>query len=316
MIRNYVKLAWRNLLKYKVYSLVNVFGLSIGIAFAFLIGAFVWGEWRINRDLKNADQQYFLFSVWKDPNTGPDITTLGPLAVQLKEKYPNLVVNAYRWDGITSVISKGDKHFREGIQLGDSSLLEMFGFKLMHGDPNTALNEPYSVVISDQKAIKYFGKTDVVGDVLTIQSFGGQKRDFKVTGVLQPIPENSVTRLNENNDNQFFIPTNTFSYFGRADFNDWRNMIIPSYIELRKGAKLADLDRAITQLIKENAPPFISENLKVKPIPLTDYYLQKNNDLVKRMLYSLSFVGLFILLMALINLLIYPLAILLDVRVK
>ena len=301
MIRHYIKLAWRNLLKYKVYSLVNVLGLSIGIAFTFLIGAFVWGEWRINRDLRNADQQYFLKSEWKDPNIGPDITTLGPLATELKAKYPNLVVNAYRWDGITSVVSKGDKNFREGIQLGDSTLFEMFGFKLLHGDVRTALNEPYSVVISAEKAIKYFGKSDVVGQVLTIQSFSGQKRDFKITGVFAKLPENSVTFLNENNDNQFFIPTNTVPYFGRQDFNLWTNIIIPSYIELKKGASLTDLNKAITQLIKTNAPAFISQNLKVVPIPLTSYYLDKNNGLVKRLLYALSFVGLFILLMALIN---------------
>ena len=124
---------------------------------------------------------------------GPDITTLGALSIQLKEKYPNLVVNAYRWDGITSGVSKGDKHFREPIQLGDSTLFEMFGFKLLHGDVRTALNEPYSVVITPEKAIKYFGRTDVVGESLTIQSFSGQKRDFKITGVFDKGPENSVT---------------------------------------------------------------------------------------------------------------------------
>jgi len=301
MIRNYLKIAWRNLVKYKIYSTVNIIGLSVGIVFSFLIGAFVWGEWRINRGLRNADQQYFLRSVWKDPNIGADITTLGPLSTQLKEKYPNLVVNAYRWDGITSGVSKGDKHFREPIQLGDSTLLEMFGFELLHGDERTALNEPYSVVITKEKAIKYFGKTDVVGESLTIQSFSGHKRDFKITGVFDKGPENSVTHLNENTDNHFFIPTNTFSYFGRQDLNAWTNNIIPSYIELRKGASLKDLDRAITQLINDNTPAIISQNLKVVPTPLTDYYLQKNNGLVKRMLFALSFVGLFILLMALIN---------------
>ena len=118
---------------------------------------------------------------------------------------------------------------------------------------------------------------------------------------LTKAPENSVTHLNENTDNHFFIPTNTFSYFGRQDLNLWTNIIIPSYIELKKGASLKDLDKAIAQLINDNTPAIVSQNLKVVPIPLTDYYLQKNNGLVKRMLYALSFVGLFILLMALIN---------------
>src|SRR5204862_2754247 len=132
-----------------------------------------------------------------------------------------------------SVVSKEDTHLREGIQLGDSTLLFMYGFKLMYGDPRTALTNPYSVVLRADKAIKYFGKTDVVGQTINIQSLSGTKRDFQITDVLQKIPENSVTHLNDANDNGFFIPTNTFSYFGRGDFDAWTNTIIPSYIEVQ-----------------------------------------------------------------------------------
>ncbi|MBJ6915513.1 ABC transporter permease, partial [Vibrio cholerae] len=80
----------------------------------------------------------------------------------------------------------------------------MFGFKLLHGNPATALKEPYSVVIKEETAIKYFGKTDVVGETLTIQSFSGGKREFAVTGVLKNTTENSVINLNENNNNTLF----------------------------------------------------------------------------------------------------------------
>jgi hypothetical protein len=220
MLKSYFKIAWRNIAKRKFYSLLNIIGLSTGIVFTFLIGAYVWNELRVNEQLHNAKNQYFLKSEWKDPNLGMDITTLGPLAKRLKEDYPNLVANYYRWDGITSVISKGDKHFREGIQLGDSTLLSMYGFELLHGDVRTALVNPYCVVIASDKAIKYFGKKDVVGETITIQSFSGTRRDFSITGVLKEIPENSVTHLNEANNNGFFIPANTASYFGR-DLVTW-----------------------------------------------------------------------------------------------
>lgn len=301
MIKNYFKLAWRNIIKHRFYAFVKVAGLFAGITFALLIGAYVWGELQVNRNLKNADRQYFLKSEWKDPNLGVDIATLGPIAKRLKEDYPNLVENYYRWDGITSVVSKGDKHLRENIQLGDSTLLSMYGFKLLHGNAATALVQPFSVVITKDMAEKYFGKTDVVGETINIQSFSGAKKDFSITGVLKEIPENSVTHLNEANLNTFFIPTNTYTYFGRSAFDLWTNIYVPSYIKLQKGASIASLDKAISQLIQTNAPDGIKQNLKIHAVPITDYYLQKDNAVVKRMLYALSFVGFFILLMAVVN---------------
>ncbi len=94
---------------------------------------------------------------------GYDFATLAPLAKALQENYPTLVQDYYHHDGITSIVSKGDKHFSEGLQVGDASLLTMFGFPLLYGDANTALSKPNAVVITVAKAIKYFGKTDVVG---------------------------------------------------------------------------------------------------------------------------------------------------------
>lgn len=301
MIKNHLKIAFRNIRKYRFSSSVNIIGLSIGILFTLLIGAYVWNELRVNKSLQHAKSQYFLRSKWKDPNLGVDITTLGPLAKRLKEDYPSLVANYYRWDGITSVVSKGEKHFRENIQLGDSTLLSMFGFPLLYGDAHTALDEPYSVVITPEIAIKYFGKTDVVGKTIAIQSFSGTQHDFMITGVLKEIPENSVTQLNAANHNTLFIPTNTFSYFGRLDFDSWSNIYLPSYIELKEGITAKDLEQPIHQLINKNAPDGIRQNLTVHPVALTDYYLQANNGLVERILYTLSIVCLFILMMAIVN---------------
>lgn len=300
MWTNYFKTAWRNIRKHSFYSVVNIVGLFTGILFTLLIGAYVWGELRVNKNLRNAKSQYFLRSEWKEP-IGPDITTLGPLAKRLKESYPSLVANYYRWDGITSVVSKGDKHFREGIQLGDSTLLSMYGFDLLHGDARTALNNPFSAIITRGLAKKYFGKENVVGETLSIQSFSGENREFAITGVLDDIAENSVTELNPDNRNAIFIPTNTYSYFGRLDFDDWLNIYIPSYIELKEGVSPEDLAVPIEKLVADNAPDFVKKNLTVKPVALSDYHLQKNNALVKRMLYALSFVALFILLMAVVN---------------
>ncbi len=198
----------------------------------------------------------------------------------------------YRFDGISTIISKGDKRFREGIQLGDASLLTMFGFELLHGNKETAFKNPHSVVISGDKARKYFNREDVIGNV---------------TGVFKELPENSVTHINnENSPNAFlapeiFMPTSIYAFFDRADFDSWDNVIIPSYIELKPGVSADDLKAPIEVLIAQHASEEVKENLKVSAISLTDFYLEKDNGLVKKMLYTLSIIGLFILLMAIIN---------------
>jgi putative ABC transport system permease protein len=301
MIKNYFKLAWRNIIKHPFYALVNITGLFAGITFVLLIGAYVWSELGVNKQLRNAKQQYFLQSEWTGQANNNAVTTLAPVARRLKEDYPGLVANYYRWDGITSGVTKGDKSFREGIQLGDSTLLSMYGFELLHGNRATALIEPYSAVITEATAIKYFGKTAVVGETISIQSFSGGKRDFAITGVLKNLPKNSVLNLNDNNNNTVFIPANTYTYFGRSDMENWSNVWIPSYIELKDGASIASVEKAISQLMQTHAPDAIRANLKIHLVPLTQYYITKDNALVKRMLYTLSFVALFILLMAVVN---------------
>lgn len=301
MIKNYLLIAWRNIIRHRFYSLVNVVGLSVGILFILLIGAYVWSETRVNSSLRNADRQYFLESNWKDPNQGQPITTVGPVARQLKEKYPTLVENFYRWDGITSIISKGDKHLRENLQIGDSTLLTMFGFELSSGNPSTALNDPFSIVITREIATKYFGKEDVLGETLDIQNLGGGHHDFKITGVLKPLPANTVTDLLPGSPNTIFVSANMLSYFGRNDIESWNNLWVPSYIELKKGVAVADVEKAIAKLLNDNADEFIRNNLAIKPVGLQQYYLASNNGIVTKMLYALSFVGLFILLMAVVN---------------
>ncbi len=300
MIRNYFKIAWRNLKKHRFYSGINILGLFSGLTFALLIGAYVWGELQVNKNLKNANQQFILMSEWKDPNMGIDFTTTGPLAKRLKEDYPSLVENYFRWDGITSIISNGDKSFREDLLLGDSTLYSMFGFELLYGNKKNLLTNPYSVIITADKAIKYFGKTDVVGETINIQNFSGDNRDFLIEGVFQTMSKNSVTQINTSNSG-FFIPSNTLSFFNRSDFENWRHIYVPSYIQLKKGVTVKDLEIPIQTLLEQNAPDRIKNNLKVNPVLLSDFYQQKDNGLVKRMIYTLSFVGLFILLMAIIN---------------
>ncbi len=299
MFRNYYKIAVRHIRRSRLHSAINVIGLSTGISFTLLIAAYCWSEWRVNRQLRNADRQYILATTWKDPNMGFPMATVGPLAKALKESCPGLVAEYYRFDGIISTVSNGDKHFREDIQMGDSTMLTMYGFPLLQGDARTALNAPFTVVITKDKAIKYFGRTDVIGQNLTIENFSGGKQDFRITGVLPEPSRNSVTWLNEANNNRIFVPVANLKYFGRN--MEWFNNTIASYIELQKGVRPEALTEPIKRLLRVNAPSWVIDNMKVDLVPLSTYYLTGQGGTVQKMLYTLSFAALFILLMAIIN---------------
>jgi len=189
MIRNYLKIAWRSLWKEKILSIINIIGLSVGIAFTLLIGGYVWDELQVNHQLKDADNQYIIQSKWKDPIMGFEIASVAELPRALKENYPHFVKNFYHFDAITATVSRGDNHFRENLQVGDSTMLNMYGFNLLQGNSRTALNDPFSVVITCKMAIKYFGRKDVVGQFLNSENFYGYKHDFTISGVLDDIPK-------------------------------------------------------------------------------------------------------------------------------
>lgn len=300
MLKNYITITWRNLWKNKVFSFINIFGLSVGMAFTLLISAYVWGELQVNHQLRNVDNQYIILSKWKDPNMGNEIASIAQLPIALKDNYPNLVTNYYRFDGITSIVSKGDVHFRETMQLGDSTLLTMYGFKLLHGDVKTALHDPFSVVMTSCMAIKYFGRTDVIGKTLNIENFSGGKHDFIISGVLDRTPKNSVTNLNESNNSDFFFTASSAKFFGPA-LDGWNNPGMVNYVELQNGVNPKTVEKAMLELLRKNSPEQIKQNLTPYLVALKDYNLVAEGGIVKKMIYTLSFIALFILLMAIIN---------------
>lgn len=298
MLKNYCKTGWRNIIRHPFYSLINMAGLSVGIAFTIIIAAFVWNELGVNDQLKNASRQYIIQSRLKDPNQGYEHAAFGMLAKALRENYPNLVANYYRFDDVTSNVSKNNKSFREKLQIGDSTLLGMYGFKLLHGNEANALTEPFSVVVTPAIAQKYFGKTDVVGEIITVENFSGAKHDFIIRGVLAKTDKNSITEVTDDSNSQLFIPASNLAWFGRnMNWNTW----VVQFVELQEGVKPAQLQQPIAHLLQQNVAPQLAENVAPYLNTLKDFYLGFNNGLIKKMLYALSGIALFILLMAIIN---------------
>ncbi|WP_089890462.1 ABC transporter permease [Chitinophaga arvensicola] len=214
MIKNYFLIAWRNIVKNRFFAVVNILGLAIGITFVLLIGIYAWGEFQVNHFVKNSDRIFLLKSKWANPESGVEFTTFGSLTKALQDNYPALIEKAYAHDAITTVVSVGDKYFREGIHPGDSTFFEVFNFPVVYGDPRTAMDKANAVVITEKKARLYFGKTDVVGRLLKIKSFDGRNDDFEVTAVIKDLPFNTITNYSKPG-NEIFLAPASIRYFGR-----------------------------------------------------------------------------------------------------
>jgi putative ABC transport system permease protein len=300
MLKNYIKIAWRNLWKHKIFSLINILGLSAGIAFTLLISAYIREGLQVNHGLKNADNQYIILSKWKDPNIGNETGSVPDLTKTLKTNYPGLVANYYNAAVAMTNVSKGNMHFREGLLVGDSTFLHMYGFKLLDGDAKTALQGPYSVVITGEIAKKYFGRTDVVGQSLSFEDYAGGKHDYMITGVLDELPENTITNLIGRDNLQFFINGSINKLF--RNINGWDNTGATGYIELQKGADPKVAEKALLELLQKNeTDEEIKNNLIPYLAPLKSYYLEANNGLVKKMIWTLSCIAFIILVTAVIN---------------
>jgi putative ABC transport system permease protein len=303
MLKNYFTIGIRHLTRHKLFSVINIFCLAIGITFSMIIGVYVLNQETVNRDIKHISSQYLVKSKWKD-NSGLDITTLGPLAKTMKDEYPSLIANYYRFDPAANIVSAGDKHFREDISIGDTTLVSMFGFPLLHGNPQRAFIDDQSAVVTEDLAVKFFGKTDVINKIITIQTpSDGNKHDYVISAVLKKMPYNSIANFaTARTEYQVYLSMFNNQYFQGGDKGDnWSNIYMVNMIELKKGVNEKDLIKPFEQTLTKYQPAFVKGILKIELAKMEDYHLQANDNAMQKTITTLSLIAAFILLLAIIN---------------
>lgn len=301
MIKSYLKIAFRNLARRRLFSAINILGLAVGIAFSLLIGVYIIKEKQVNADIRNVDRQYLVKSDWKVKEMGLDITTVAPLPKTIKEEYPHLVANYYRFNPVTNVVSAGDKHFKEDIAICDTTLISMFGFPLLHGQAGKTFVDDNSAVITETMARKLFGRTNVINERISIATTIGKEQDYLVMAVMKDLPKNTVTGLLGDNYS-VFVPTTGNQYYPGGDpAASWTSIFEVGLIELQPGVSAAALDKPFQQVLEKYTADNIKNNLRVKLAPVRDYYQKDNNGAVERVIFTLSLVALFIISMAIIN---------------
>lgn len=302
MLGSYIKIGWRNISTRKLHSFINIFGLSLGIAIVLLIGGYVIGELNVNRNIKDVDRTYVVHSKWTPENAGVFYTTLGPLASELKDQFPLLVEDVYRYTIASSTVSASNgKIFREQLQIGDSSLISIFGFTLLHGNVNSVFRNE-GIVVTEAMAQKYFGRSDVLGETLTLHTNDGIKVNHQITGVLKNMASNSVVNFTgSHTPNEIFLSMHTLRHFMPGADADWWFKYMVSIVKLAKGVVPSDLESPFKKIIASHAPDEYKSGLACELKPLRDYYLQWGDGKMLKMIRMLSAVAIFIVCLVAAN---------------
>lgn len=186
MLKHLIRVTVRNIVKHKSHAAINIAGLSIGIACCLLISLWIMEEYSYDRFHENGDRIYMVLAQGSSTKDNP--ATPAPLAPALEEQFPEIEYAARYEHFYTGLMSYEDKKFYEsGIMAVNPSFFRMFSFTFLQGDANTAFDDLYSIVVSEEIAQKYFGDENPMGKVLTRDN----RYHFTVTGVIENVPRNS-----------------------------------------------------------------------------------------------------------------------------
>jgi putative ABC transport system permease protein len=317
MIQNYLKVATRNIVKRKLYSFINAFGLSIGIAFCVLIFLYIEDERSFDRFHANKDLIFRIeeksYDTWQQDTKNPyreNAWIQTPVKQALKDELPEVEMATRFNSGGTAIFRYGDKVFTEKVAYVDGDFFRMFSFPLIAGSKEKMFADKSEIVLTPEIAKKYFGDEDPIGKTVRLD-IGGEK-SFTVTGIIQPPPANSSL------DFKILIPQENRQGYER-NLTQWGNFNTPTFVQLVPNTDLKNFEANLQKVVqkymgdklakwrKESTTP-VPEDVKLLVFQFTalpDMHMKKaiSWDKVSDPQYSLILGGIavLILLIACIN---------------
>lgn len=311
MYKNYFKIAFRNLIRFKAYSLINIFGLAIGLAACILILLFVKDELSYDKFNKNADRIYRVHSVGKLLGNELNMAVSpAPLGATMVSDFPEVIQAVRLSYNANMLIRYEDNVFNEtGFFWADSTIFEIFTMPFIQGNPKTALDEPHTLVLTETTAKKYFGSEDPIDKIMNMED----GTPYTVRGVIKDCPANSHFHYS------MFASLSSWGGGERNTF--WVSNNFYTYILLKKGAPASELKNKLPDFAAKYAGPQIQQllgityeeakergyNYEFVMQPLLnihlnshlDYEIEPNSDIIY--VYIFSIIAAFILLIACIN---------------
>ena len=302
MFKNYVKIAYRNLLRHKGYTAINVVGLALGIACCVLIFLYVRNELAVDASIADVERVYRLDSDWREESMGLKIVTAAAAAPTMVAQYPDVEAGV-RIYLMTNRIRVGETALRRDVMMADPNVLTFFGLPMVAGDPATALLEPRSVVITDELAQTLFGTTDVLGRPILIETWRQGEQPFTITGVRQSLPFNTATHFRVDNGEYDVIvgPEPFGDFFDESGWTSWSSRYILQYVKLAPEVDVRALRAKLAGFVEAHAPPELHGDLEIELNPLRTLYLTDEDGRGWQAIAVLSAVALLVLLIACIN---------------
>ena len=301
MFKNYFKTAWRNLVKSKVFSFINIMGLTIGITVCMMIFLFVTNEFSFDNFHKDGDRIYRLMREFKNEGKTSDVAYVsGAYAPALMNDFPSDIQSTVRVNTNDNLITIGDKSFHEKKVINpDSNFFTFFTFPLIKGNPQTALQDPHSVVLTETTAKKYFGSAEnAMGKTI----MADKDLPLKVTGIAKDVPSDSHI--------QFDLVFPLDNYKDATWMTTWINNGVYTYVKLKPNVTASQVEKQLPAFVDKYMGSDIRKfglfKYKLSLTPLKDVYFDdaaldgiKHGD--KMVVYIFLSVAVLILLIACIN---------------
>ncbi|WP_370089960.1 ABC transporter permease [Ekhidna sp.] len=305
MIKNYLKITYRNFIKQKVYSTLNVSGLAIGIACSILILMYINDELSYDKFHSKSHRTYRVVEKFESEGVGEHSASLPfPSGPALKNDFERQVEHMVRFFNFQSpslalANKAADKGFNESnIFFADSTFFDVFDFKLIAGNKETALDEPNSIIITRSMAKKYFVEEDPMGKTLEFQG----NKNLLVTGVMEDTPKNAHFQID------FVVSFSSLKQnFGGGYPTTWYWNPCWTYIVLEENTSKEEFEAQFPDFVQKYFPDFVKDDITLQLQPIEDIHLHSKLDYeiaansdVKNV-YIFGMVAIFVLLIASIN---------------
>ncbi len=294
MWKNYLKIAWRNVVRQKGFAFINISGLAVGMAASVLILVWIQFEFSVDSQYEKSDR---IYSVWRtNVNQGQFITwdaTPTPYAPALKEEYPEIEAVTHVTDWGPMVLSVGENSFYENTTFVDPGFFEMFDFEVLEGNPVEALSSPGHIILTRSVAQKLFGTESALGKSLKVES----ELDFEVKAIVEDLPENTNFKFTA------FLPYRKLEAMGWSG-DHWGNNNCRTFVLLTPDTDLTAFNEKITDFSLRKGDV---QNTTDFLLPMSDLHLRSSFENGKAvggridLIRMFGLVGIVILLIACVN---------------
>ncbi len=275
MLKNYTILTFRKIFRYRTYSLINILGLSIGLASFIIIMLYVYDEYSYDRYHKNSDRIYRITSVMDFKGVGEKSSSQPfPMAEAMYEKYPEYIENYVRFFNLQKsvfTVAYEEKVFNEKrFFYTDTSVFNVFDYQLIKGNKTTALKRPFTMVITKSTALKYFGNENPIGKILKVDNYF----EFEITGIVEDVPQQSHFQFD------FLASFNSLNQLFRSDsmLKNWIWNPCWTYLLLKDEQQADKLASKFPEFVEQYLKMGEDESYYLNLQPLTDIHLKSNLD--------------------------------------